>query len=59
MPGLSSRLNLASNNGSGSLGVQGQNRLMSGLLPQGMILVTRIFPVSRHFFHISLSLVRF
>ncbi|PKI61971.1 probable NOT transcription complex subunit VIP2 isoform X1 [Punica granatum] len=35
VPGLSSRLNLSANNGSGNLGVQGQNRLMSGLLPQG------------------------
>ncbi|PKI31173.1 probable NOT transcription complex subunit VIP2 isoform X1 [Punica granatum] len=35
VPGLSSRLNLSSNTGSGSLGVQGQNRLMGGVLPQG------------------------
>ncbi|GKV01066.1 hypothetical protein SLEP1_g13659 [Rubroshorea leprosula] len=33
--GLASRLNLTANSGSGSLGVQGQNRLMSGMLPQG------------------------
>ncbi|XP_023532183.1 probable NOT transcription complex subunit VIP2 isoform X1 [Cucurbita pepo subsp. pepo] len=35
LPGLASRLNLGANNGSGSLSVQGQNRLMSGALPQG------------------------
>ena len=36
VPGLASRLNLSGNAGSGGLGVQGQNRLMSGVLPQGM-----------------------
>ncbi|KAM7254359.1 hypothetical protein ACFE04_028591 [Oxalis oulophora] len=36
MPGLASRLNLGTNNNSGSLGgVQGQNRMMGGVLPQG------------------------
>ncbi|KAJ4725905.1 CCR4-NOT transcription complex subunit 2 [Melia azedarach] len=35
VPGLASRLNLSANSGSGSLNVQGQNRLMSGVLPQG------------------------
>ncbi|XVF20143.1 hypothetical protein REPUB_Repub11eG0173000 [Reevesia pubescens] len=35
VPGLASRLNLSANSGSGSLSVQGQNRLMSGVLPQG------------------------
>ncbi|GKV08202.1 hypothetical protein SLEP1_g19868 [Rubroshorea leprosula] len=35
VPGLASRLNLTANSGSGSLSVQGQNRLMSGVLPQG------------------------
>ncbi|XP_022944311.1 probable NOT transcription complex subunit VIP2 isoform X2 [Cucurbita pepo subsp. pepo] len=35
LPGLASRLNLGANSGSGSLSVQGQNRLMSGVLPQG------------------------
>ncbi|KAG8644522.1 probable NOT transcription complex subunit VIP2 isoform X2 [Manihot esculenta] len=35
MPGLASRLNLTANSGSGSLSVQGQNRLMGGVLPQG------------------------
>ncbi|KAL5156928.1 putative NOT transcription complex subunit VIP2 [Glycine soja] len=35
VPGLASRLNLSGNTGSGGLGVQGQNRLMSGVLPQG------------------------
>ncbi|KAG4988648.1 hypothetical protein JHK85_031631 [Glycine max] len=35
VPGLSSRLNLGANSGSGGLGMQGQNRLMSGVLPQG------------------------
>lgn len=37
VPGLASRLNLTANNGSGSLSVQGQNRLMSGVLPQGIL----------------------
>jgi len=36
VPGLGSRINLGGNAGSGGLGVQGQNRLMSGVLPQGM-----------------------
>lgn len=57
VPGLSSRLNLAANNGSGDLGIQGQNRLMSGVLPQGT--VSCILWVIRHLFHISLSLARF
>ncbi|XP_022755711.1 probable NOT transcription complex subunit VIP2 isoform X3 [Durio zibethinus] len=35
VPGLASRLNLSANNGSGSLSVQGQNRLISSVLPQG------------------------
>ncbi|KAB1996957.1 hypothetical protein ERO13_D13G235000v2 [Gossypium hirsutum] len=35
VPGLASRLNLSANSGSGSLSMQGQNRLMSGVLPQG------------------------
>ncbi|XP_015581510.1 probable NOT transcription complex subunit VIP2 isoform X2 [Ricinus communis] len=35
VPGLASRLNLTANSGSGSLSVPGQNRLMSGVLPQG------------------------
>ncbi|KAL5579762.1 hypothetical protein UlMin_015707 [Ulmus minor] len=35
VPGLASRLNLGANSGSGSLNVQGQNRLISGVLPQG------------------------
>ncbi|XP_047943541.1 probable NOT transcription complex subunit VIP2 isoform X2 [Salvia hispanica] len=34
MPGLTSRLNLSANSGSGNLNVQGQNRLMSGVLQQ-------------------------
>ncbi|KAH7857498.1 hypothetical protein Vadar_013393 [Vaccinium darrowii] len=34
VPGLASRLNLAANSGSGNLSVQGQNRLMSGVLQQ-------------------------
>ena len=36
VPGLASRLNLGANSGSGSLSVQGQNRMMSGVLPQGI-----------------------
>ncbi|PIA49576.1 hypothetical protein AQUCO_01300396v1 [Aquilegia coerulea] len=35
MPGLTSRLNLSANGGSGSLSAQGPNRLMGGVLPQG------------------------
>lgn len=35
MPGLSSRLNMAANSGSG-LNVQGQNRMLGGGLPQGI-----------------------
>ncbi|KAJ8751406.1 hypothetical protein K2173_016609 [Erythroxylum novogranatense] len=35
VPGLSSRINLTANSGSGNLSVQGQNRLMSGVFPQG------------------------
>ncbi|OAY51743.1 probable NOT transcription complex subunit VIP2 isoform X2 [Manihot esculenta] len=35
VPGLATRLNLTANSGSGNLSVQGQNRLMSGVLPQG------------------------
>ncbi|XP_027347410.1 probable NOT transcription complex subunit VIP2 isoform X2 [Abrus precatorius] len=35
VPGLASRLNLGANSGSAGLGMQGQNRLMSGVLPQG------------------------
>ncbi|KAJ7947728.1 CCR4-NOT transcription complex subunit 2 [Quillaja saponaria] len=35
VPGLSSRLNLSASSGSGGLNVQGQNRLISGVLPQG------------------------
>ncbi|KAJ4952395.1 hypothetical protein NE237_029227 [Protea cynaroides] len=34
MPGLTSRLNLTGNSGSGSLSVQGPNRLIGGMLPQ-------------------------
>lgn len=44
VPGLSSRLNLSSNTGSGSLGVQGQNRLMGGVLPQGTNDIVLFFP---------------
>ncbi|XP_057451514.1 probable NOT transcription complex subunit VIP2 isoform X2 [Lotus japonicus] len=33
--GLASRLNLSGGSGSGGIGVPGQNRLMSGVLPQG------------------------
>ncbi|KAL9237401.1 hypothetical protein vseg_011954 [Gypsophila vaccaria] len=34
VPGLASRLNMSTNSGSGSLGVQGPNRLSSGVLQQ-------------------------
>ena len=37
VPGLvGSRLNFGGNSGSGALGMQGQNRLMSSVLPQGV-----------------------
>lgn len=35
VPGLASRLNLTANSGSGNLNMQGQNRLMGGVLQQG------------------------
>lgn len=35
IPGLASRINLASNSGAGSISVQGPNRLISGMLQQG------------------------
>ncbi|KAK8544971.1 hypothetical protein V6N13_066281 [Hibiscus sabdariffa] len=35
VPAFASRLNLSANSGSGSLSMQGQNRLLSGVLPQG------------------------
>ncbi|XP_052726695.1 probable NOT transcription complex subunit VIP2 isoform X10 [Vigna angularis] len=35
VPALASRINLGGNAGSGGLGVQGQNRLISSVLPQG------------------------
>ena len=38
VPGLASRVNLSSNSGSGSLNVQGTNRLKSGVLQQGIFL---------------------
>lgn len=37
VPGLASRFTLTGNSGSGNLNVQGQNRLMSGMLQQGNI----------------------
>ena len=37
VPGLASRLNLTANSGSGSLNVQGPNRLLSGVLQQGIL----------------------
>ena len=36
VPGLTSRLNMSTNTGSGSLGVQGPTRLSSGVLQQGI-----------------------
>ncbi|XP_041993066.1 probable NOT transcription complex subunit VIP2 isoform X1 [Salvia splendens] len=43
MPGLTSRLNLSANSGSGNLSVQGQNRLMSGVLQQASPQVLSMF----------------
>lgn len=37
VPGITSRMNLTANAGSGNINVQGSNRLMSGMLPQGNI----------------------
>ncbi|KAK2987721.1 hypothetical protein RJ640_015386, partial [Escallonia rubra] len=37
VPGLTSRLNLSGNSGSGNLSVQGPNRMMSGVLQQGIL----------------------
>ncbi|WCJ41160.1 NOT2 / NOT3 / NOT5 family [Euphorbia peplus] len=42
VPGLTSRLNLTANSGSGSLSGQGQNRLMSGVLPQGSQVISML-----------------
>ncbi|XP_010253384.1 PREDICTED: probable NOT transcription complex subunit VIP2 [Nelumbo nucifera] len=48
VPGLASRLNLTANSGSGSLGVQGPNRLMSGVLqpasPQVISMLGNSYP---------------
>ena len=43
IPGLASRLNMSTNSGSGSLGVQGPNRLSSGVLQQGMTVTASTF----------------
>ncbi|KAL1558627.1 putative NOT transcription complex subunit vip2 [Salvia divinorum] len=43
MPGLASRLNLSANSSSGNLNVQGQNRLMSGVLQQASPQVLSMF----------------
>lgn len=42
IPGLVSRLNLTGNSSSGNLSVQGQNRLMSGVLQQGILIPNRV-----------------
>lgn len=42
VPGLASRVNLATNSGSGSLNVQGPNRLISGMLQQGSLIFFKI-----------------
>ncbi|KAJ6820025.1 putative NOT transcription complex subunit VIP2 isoform X2 [Iris pallida] len=49
VPGLSSRANLAANSGSGSLNLQGPNRLMSGMLqqaPQMLGMLGNSYPTS-------------
>lgn len=49
VPGLASRVNLSSNSGSGSLNVQGTNRLKSGVLqqaPQMMSMLGSSYPTS-------------
>ncbi|XP_057525710.1 probable NOT transcription complex subunit VIP2 isoform X2 [Amaranthus tricolor] len=43
IPGLASRLNMSTNSGSGSLGVQGPNRLSSGVLQQASPQVLSMF----------------
>ncbi|XP_039027749.1 probable NOT transcription complex subunit VIP2 isoform X4 [Hibiscus syriacus] len=40
---LASRLNIGANSGSGNLSMQGQNRMMSGVLPQGSPQVMSMF----------------
>jgi CCR4-NOT transcription complex subunit 2 len=37
VPSVASRMNFSGNTGSGSLNVQGSNRMMNGLLPQGSL----------------------
>ncbi|XP_064984003.1 probable NOT transcription complex subunit VIP2 isoform X1 [Musa acuminata AAA Group] len=50
VPGLSSRVNLGANSGSGSLSVQGSNRLISGMLqqaaPQMIGMLGNSYPIS-------------
>ncbi|KAH6822001.1 NOT2 / NOT3 / NOT5 family [Perilla frutescens var. hirtella] len=50
VPGLASRLNLSANSGSGNLNVQGQNRLMSGVLqqasPQVLSMLSNSYPTA-------------
>ncbi|XP_076934867.1 putative NOT transcription complex subunit VIP2 [Bidens hawaiensis] len=48
IPGLTSRLNLNTNSGSGNLGVQGSNRLMGGMLQQASPQVMSMFGNSYH-----------
>nr|GEW64904.1 probable NOT transcription complex subunit VIP2 isoform X1 [Tanacetum cinerariifolium] len=48
IPGLTSRLNLNTNIGSGNLGVQGSNRLMGGMLQQASPQVMSMFGNSYH-----------
>ncbi|XP_022752797.1 probable NOT transcription complex subunit VIP2 isoform X4 [Durio zibethinus] len=45
VPGLASRLNLSANSGSGGLSLQGQNRLMNGVLPQGSLRKQGLSPI--------------
>lgn len=48
MPGLSSRLNLNTNSGSGNVGMQGSNRLMGGMLQQASPQVMSMLGNSYH-----------
>ncbi|KAF8379437.1 hypothetical protein HHK36_028872 [Tetracentron sinense] len=45
VPGLASRLNLTGNTSSGILNVQGSNRLVGGMLPQGSALISSEFVI--------------
>lgn len=55
VPSIASRMNLSGNTGSGSLNVQGSNRMMNGLLQQGSLLNILHKHVKYTVFHILKS----